>query len=101
MLLAIYTIGHCLGAKDKAGKWEKVNSAEYHGMLTRGAATTCIAFRASERQPEVRRLIASAVVDSCLYYIVESCILRTRLSMSSNSSYFCNSYPTECDLSVL
>ena len=29
ILLASYTIGHCLDPKDRAGKWEKMNSAEY------------------------------------------------------------------------
>ena len=78
MLLARYTIRHCLDTKDRAGKWEKVNSAKYHRTLTRGPATTCVGVHASEGQRKVRRLTASAVVDSCLNYIVEYCILRAR-----------------------
>ena len=73
MPLASYTIGH---PKNRAGKWEKVTSAECRRMLTRGPATTRIGFRASEGQPKVRGLIASALFESCLNYIVESCILR-------------------------
>ena len=74
--LARYTIGRCLDPKDRAGKWEEVNSAEYHRMLTSGPATTCIGFRAAGGQLKVRRLFASSVVDGCLNNIVESCILR-------------------------
>ena len=85
MLLASYTIGpHCLYPEDRARKWDKVNSAEYRRTLTRRLATTCIGFLASEGQRKVCGLLASAVVDSCLNYSVESCILRARY-MSSNS----------------
>ena len=55
-------------------------------MFTRGPAIACIGFRASEGQRKVRRLIASAVVDTCLYYIVESCVVRTRYRSSNPSS---------------
>ena len=55
-----------------------MNSAEYHRTFTRGPATTRIGFRASEGQLKVRRLLESALVDSCLNYIVESCISRAR-----------------------
>ena len=75
MLLASYTIGYCLDPKDRAGKWEKLNST------TRGPATTCIGFRAWEGQLKVRRRTASAVAHSCLNYIVETvetCVLRGR-----------------------
>ena len=82
--LSVHTIGHDLDPKDRVGKWEKVNSAQYHRTLTRGPATSCIGFRASEGQPKVRRLIASAVVDIRLNTFVESCILRAGC-MSSNS----------------
>ena len=61
-----------------AGKWDEVNSAEYHRTLSRGPATTRIGFRASEGQRKVRRLVASAGFDSCSSYIVESRILRAR-----------------------
>ena len=60
-----------------------MNSAANHRTLSRGPGTTRIGFRASEGQLKVRRLLASALVDSCLNYIVESCILRARY-MSSN-----------------
>ena len=30
MLLASYTIGHCLDPTNRAGKWENVDSADYH-----------------------------------------------------------------------
>ena len=56
--------------KDRAGKWEEVNSAYYHRTLNRGSATTCIGFRASEGQRKVRSLIASAVVECCLNYVL-------------------------------
>ena len=62
MVVASYTKGYCLDPKYRAGRWEKVNSAEYHRKLTRGPATTCIGYRASEGQLEVRRLVASAVL---------------------------------------
>ena len=39
MLPANYTIGHCLDPKDRAGKWGKINSAQYHRMLTGGPAS--------------------------------------------------------------
>ena len=61
MLLACYTIGHCLDAKYRAIKREKMNIAEYRRTFTRGPATTCVGFRASEWQRKVRKLIASAV----------------------------------------
>ena len=77
MLLASATVGNCLDPEDRAGKWEKVNSAEYRRTLTRDPATTCIGFRASEGQLKVRRLLASAFVDSCLKYIFESCIFES------------------------
>ena len=49
--------GRLHGSQRKCGKWEKVNSAQYHRMLTRSPATTCIGFRASEGQLKVRRRI--------------------------------------------
>ena len=61
------------------GLSRKVGESEQRGVsrtLTGGPSTTRIGFRASEGQLKVRRLIASAVVDSCLNYIVESCVLR-------------------------
>ena len=72
MLLSSYTIEHCLDPKDRAEKWEKVNSAEHLRTLTRGPATAHIVCRTRKGQLEVRRLIASAVVDSCSDYIVET-----------------------------
>ena len=56
MLLAI---GQRLDPKDRAGEWEKVNSAEYHRTSARGPATTCIGFRTSEGHHKVRGLVAS------------------------------------------
>ena len=103
MLLACYTIGHFLYPKDRAGKWDKVNSAEYHKTLTRGPATTRIGFRASEGKLEVRGLIASAVVDSCVNYIVETCILRG-LYLCVRTRYlviFLQLGPRDCYLSIL
>ena len=54
MLPVSFTIGHCLDPKYTAGKWEKVNSAEYHNTLTRGQATTHFGFRSPEGQLKVR-----------------------------------------------
>ena len=81
-----------LGSQRQSRKRDKVNSAEYHRMLTRGRAATCIGFRASEGQLKVRRLIASAVVDSCLDYIAESYIFWECDGRSSNSF--------RCDISL-
>ena len=50
ILLANYTIGHCLDPKDRAGKWEKVSSAEYRRTLTSCPATTDIGFCVSGGQ---------------------------------------------------
>ena len=38
MLLASCTIGHCLVPKDRAVKWDKMNSAEYHRIPCIGSA---------------------------------------------------------------
>ena len=70
MLLPSYTIGLCLKPKGRAENWKKVNSAEYRRTLTRGPATTDIGLRSPEGQLKVRRLLTSAVVNSCLDYIV-------------------------------
>ena len=70
-----------LGSQRQSWKEGKVNSAEYYRTLTRGPATTFIGFRASEGQLKVRRLLQ---VDSCLNFIVQSCILGVRY-LSSNS----------------
>ena len=86
MFLASCTIRKRLDPKHRAGKWEKVNNAEYPRTSTRGPATTCMGFHASEGQLKVRRLVSSAIVDSCLNYIVESCILRARYMFSKSSS---------------
>ena len=101
MLLASYTIGHCLDPEDGVGKWDKVNSAECHRTLTRGPATTRSGFRASEGQLKVRRLVTSAVVDSCLNYIVESRILKARYVFELVILwYFCDSDPRFCYLFI-
>ena len=78
MLLYSNTMGHCLNGKGRAGKWEKVNSAEFLKTSTRGPATTHIGFRIPEGQLKVRRLITSTVVDSCSDYAVETRTLRAR-----------------------
>ena len=50
MFLANYTIGHCLDPKYRAGKWEKVSSAEYRRTLTSCPATSHIGCRVSGGQ---------------------------------------------------
>ena len=52
MLLANYTIGHCLDPKNRVGKSEKLSSAEYRRTLTSCPATTHIGFRVSGGQRE-------------------------------------------------
>ena len=59
-------------------KWEDVNSAEYHAMLTRGLGSIHFGFCTPEGQLKVRKLITSAVVDSCADYIVKTCVLIER-----------------------
>ena len=102
MLLASYTIKHCLDPQTEPESGTRVNSAEYHRTLTTGPATTRIGFRASEGQLKVRRLVAIAVVDSYLNYIVESCVLRAWY-MSSNlfSCDICDFDPIFSHLSML
>ena len=89
MLLASCTIGHCLDPNERARSGRKWTART---IIGREPETICVGFRTLEGQPKVRRIIASAVVDSCLNYIVETCILRAR-HMPSNS-LFCDIFAT-------
>ena len=71
MLLYSYTIGHCSYPKGRADKWEEMNYAEYHRTLTRSPATAHIGFWTPEGLLKVRRLITSALADSCLIILLK------------------------------
>ena len=101
MLLASYTIGRCVDLKGRPEKGDEVNSAKNSRTLARGPATTHIGFRSPEGELEVRRLITSALVDSCSVYIVETCVLIERWYVFDWIEIFWQVWPRYCYLSIL